>query len=117
MAKRLSASFRHERRQAIKEKNITPNSAPKISKSQRRRLEALARLPDDQIDSSDIPEDQDWSGAIRFSRRPRTITVQVEADILEWLRSQNRDLGKILNRILRLVMDLANRVGRRRTAA
>ena len=101
----------------MKGKNTTRNSAPKLTRSQRQRLEALARLPDDQIDTSDIPETRDWSGAVRFSRRPRTITIQLEADVLEWLRSQDRDLGKILNRILRLVMGLTTRLGWRRTAA
>jgi len=91
----------------MKESNATRNSAPKLGKSQRRRLEALARMPDDQIDTSDIPEIRDCSHAIRFSRRPRTVRVQVEADILEWLKLQDRDLGKTLNRILRLVMDSA----------
>lgn len=80
-------------------------------------LEALARMPDDQIETSDIPEVRDWSRAVRFSRRPRTVTVQMEADILEWLKSQDRDLGKSMNRILRLVMDLTSRLGRRSSAA
>jgi len=98
-------------------KSSTHNSALKLSKSQRQRLAALARMPDDQIDPSDIPEIRDGSHAIRFSRRPRTATVQIEADILDWLKSQDRDLGKALNRILRLVMDLTSRVRRSRPAA
>jgi uncharacterized protein (DUF4415 family) len=101
----------------MKERNTTHNSAPRPSKAQRQRLEALARMPDDQIDTSDIPEIRDWSHAIRFSRRPRTVTVQVEADILEWLKLQDRDVSRSLNRILRLVMDLTSRVRRRRSAA
>jgi len=101
----------------MREKNTTHNSAPKPSKAQRQRLEALARMPDDQIDTSDIPEIRDWSHAIRFSRRPRTVTVQIEADILEWLKRQDQDVSKGLNRILRLVMDLTSRVRKRSTAA
>ena len=101
----------------MKDKNTTRNSAPKLSKAQRQRLESLARTPDDQIDTADIPESRDWRRAVRFSRRPRTITVQLEADILEWLSSQDRNVTRILNRILRLMMDLTTRIGRRRTAA
>jgi hypothetical protein len=34
-----------------------------------------------------------------------------------WLKQQDRDFQRPLNRILRLVMDLTRRVGRRRSAA
>jgi uncharacterized protein len=102
---------------SMKEKSITLNSTPKITKAQRRRLEAIARMPDSEIDTSEIPEVKDWSRGFRFSQRPRTVTTQIDADILEWLKRQNKDFAKPLNRILRLVMDLTQHVGRRRSAA
>jgi uncharacterized protein (DUF4415 family) len=100
----------------MKLKSITLNSVPKITKAQRRRLEALARMPDSEIDTSDIPE-MKFEHAIPFRRRPRTVTTQIDADILEWLKGQDKDFAKPLNRILRLIMDLTQRVGRRRSAA
>lgn len=101
----------------MKLKRITLNSAPKITKAQRRRLEAIARMPDNEIDTSDIPEVKDWSRGFPFARRPRTVTAHIENDLLEWLRSQDKDLDKALNRILRLVMDLTRQLGGRRSAA
>ncbi|HTV56656.1 MAG TPA: hypothetical protein VMI06_17295 [Terriglobia bacterium] len=79
-------------------------------------MEAIARTPDEQIDTSDFPE-MKLDHAIRFKRRPRTVTAHIEADILEWLQSQDKDLDKALNRILRLVMDLTRQLSRRRSAA
>ena len=102
--------------EVMKEKTITVNSAPKLTRAQRRRLAALARVPDEQIDLSDTPEMR-FEPAIPFRQRPRTVTTQIDADILEWLKRQDKDFAKPLNRILRLVMDLTQRVGRRRPAA
>lgn len=36
-----------------------------LTAKQKAQLEALSTLPDDQIDTHDIPEIQDWSGAKR----------------------------------------------------
>jgi hypothetical protein len=43
----------------------------KKSAQQKAQLEALAALPDEEIDTDDIPEVEDWSGAKRdqFYRR------------------------------------------------
>lgn len=100
----------------MNEKSITLNSAPKLTKAQRRRLEALAKMPDEQIDLSDIPE-MKFEHAIPFKQRPRTVTTHIDNDVLEWLKRQDKDFAKPLNRILRLMMDLTERVGRRRSAA
>jgi uncharacterized protein (DUF4415 family) len=94
-----------------------PKLATKLSKAQRRELETLARKPDSEIDTSAIPEIKDWSRGFRFARRPRQRTVHFESDLLAWLQSQDKDLDKALNRVLRLVMDLTRQVGRRRSAA
>ena len=37
----------------------------KLTKTQKAELQALAALPEDQIDTRDIPEIRDWSGARR----------------------------------------------------
>ena len=36
-----------------------------LTPKQRAELEALAAIPDDEIDTSDIPEVTDWSGGVR----------------------------------------------------
>jgi predicted DNA binding CopG/RHH family protein len=51
---------------------------------QKAALEALAALPDDQIDLSDIPEITDWSGAIRRAyQRPLTRHVGIRLSAVD----------------------------------
>jgi len=52
-------------------------------------LEALAALPDDQIDLRDIPEVTDWSGAKRgLFYRPvkQQLTLRLDADVVDWFK-------------------------------
>ena len=54
----------------------------KPSKSEREDLKRLAAMPDDQIDTSDIPEITDFTGGVRRSLyRPvtRPITIRLNA--------------------------------------
>jgi uncharacterized protein (DUF4415 family) len=91
----------------MRKKSITLNSAPNLTKRQRKELEALARMPDEQIDFSDIPEmklDHPW----------RRRAVYIEADVLDWLRAQDKDLSIALSRVLRPAMDLSHSTSRRR---
>ncbi len=60
-----------------------------ISKEQQGRLERLASAPENDIDTSDIPEVLDWSGAVRggfYEARKESITIQLDADVLAWFR-------------------------------
>ena len=41
------------------------SKARKLTDKQKAELDALEGLPDDQIDTSDVPEVRDWSGAKR----------------------------------------------------
>jgi uncharacterized protein (DUF4415 family) len=59
--------------------------------AQRERLLKLAVLPDDGIDTSDIPEAPaaSWTNAEigRFYRpRKEAVTIRLDADVLEWFR-------------------------------
>jgi uncharacterized protein (DUF4415 family) len=80
----------------------------KPTKAQLERLKKLADMPDEDIDTSDIPEVLDWSGAIRgglYRPRKEAITIRLDADILAWFRDHT-DGGKgyqsEINRALRL---------------
>jgi len=60
-----------------------------VSKEQQVRLERLAAAPDEEIDTSDIPDVLDWSGAIRgglYKTREEAITIRLDADVLAWFR-------------------------------
>ena len=50
------------------------------SKKQKKELEALAAMPDEKIDYSDIPEitDKQWTGAVRgLLARPETRHISI----------------------------------------
>ena len=54
-------------------------------------LDVLAALPEEQIDTRDMPEVRDWSGARRgVLYRPvkRQITLRIDADVIEWFKSR-----------------------------
>lgn len=74
------------------------------------RLQKLAEMSDESIDFSDIPPltDEFWANAKRFNElyRPqkRQVTVRIDADVLEWLKSGGKGYQTRLNEILRKVM-------------
>jgi uncharacterized protein (DUF4415 family) len=87
----------------------------KVPEAIRKELAALAALPEQSIDFSDLPAttEQDWAGAVRGQfYRPvkQQLTVRIDADVLEWLKSQGKGYQSRLNTILRSAMlDTARR--------
>ena len=81
----------------------------KIPEAIRLELTALAARPESEIDYSDIPAttEADWNGAVRGKfYRPvkKQLTVRIDADVLEWLKSQGKGYQARLNGILRARM-------------
>jgi uncharacterized protein (DUF4415 family) len=66
------------------------------------------RLRDGDIDTSDIPEVKDWSRAVvgKFYRPIKEpVTIRLDADVLDWLKSQGPGYQTRINSLLRGVMD------------
>jgi uncharacterized protein (DUF4415 family) len=87
----------------------TPETAPALTDAQREHLAELAALPDESIDTSDIPElsDDVWSAGVRgrfYRPVKQQITARVDADVLDWLKSHGRGYQGRLNAILRREM-------------
>ncbi|HEY5208698.1 MAG TPA: BrnA antitoxin family protein [Stellaceae bacterium] len=64
-------------------------NSKRLSATVRAELEALKALPDDQIDTSDMPEITDWSGAKRgvfYRPLKQQITLRLDSDIVTWFR-------------------------------
>lgn len=83
-----------------------------LTEEERAELRALAEMPDDTIDFSDIPRTTaaDWVGAeVGKFYRPlkRQLTLRVDADVVEWFKRAGGD-GKgyqtRINRALREYM-------------
>jgi uncharacterized protein (DUF4415 family) len=69
-------------------------------------MKALAAMADSAIDTSDIPEVLDWSGAKRgLFYRPvkQQLTLRLDSDVVAWFKSSPRDGGyqTDINRALR----------------
>lgn len=81
----------------------------KLTKLQHAEIEGLAAIPDEAIDTSDIPvlDDEFWKKAVRnrfYHPAKKTMTLQLDADVLAWLRSQGTGYQARVNEILRTVM-------------
>jgi len=65
-----------------------------LTTEQQAELEALAALPDDQINTRDIAEQRDWTGARRgvfFRPIKKQLTLRLDADVIDWFKSHARD--------------------------
>ncbi len=78
-----------------------------LTEEQKAEIKALAALPDEEIDTSDVPEILDWSGAKRgLLYRPvkQQITLRLDADVVAWFRANapdGRGYQTEINRVLR----------------
>ena len=84
-----------------------PNT--ELTLDQLQELEALHAMPDDEIDYSDLPPTTagQWQGAkVGHFIHPakEQITLQVDADVVAWLKAQGRDYQARVNELLRQVM-------------
>lgn len=82
-----------------------PSNPPPLTEEQKRELEDLAKMPDSDIDYSDIPPVTDFTGLRRVGKRQH---LYVDNDIVAWLSSQDKDYQKLANEILRRAMNAAS---------
>lgn len=95
----------------MKKKTVsyTLENLPPLTDEQRAHLRALAARPDSEIDYSDIPPttEEFWKNAVRgrfYKPVKRQITARVDADVLDWLKSQGKGYQSRINAILRREM-------------
>ncbi|MGH6660389.1 MAG: BrnA antitoxin family protein [Rhodospirillales bacterium] len=83
------------------------SSRPGRTRAQARELAALAALPDHRIDTGDVTEVRDWTGAKRgLLYRPlkRQLTLRLDADVVAWFKRRakgGRGYQTDINRALR----------------
>jgi len=85
------------------------NNLPKLTEAQLAELKALSELPDDDIDFSDIPPltDDFWAKAVRnplYKPVKKHASIRLDADVIEWLKSQGKGYQTRINGILRREM-------------
>ncbi len=80
-----------------------------LSARRKRRLEKLSQRPDNEIDTSDLPEltEKFWQNAVRnpfYRPVKQQLTLRLDADIIAWLRRQGRGYQTRANALLRNAM-------------
>lgn len=88
---------------------VDPSRPTPLTPEQKAELEALRAMPDETIDTSDLPPLMDafWREAVRnpFDKPTKTsTTVRIDFDVLLWLRSQGPGYQSRINAILRRAM-------------
>ena len=67
--------------------------ANRLTEDQAAEIRALKESPDEQIDTTDIPEILDWSEAKRgvfYRPRKQQITLRLDADVVAWFKRRAR---------------------------
>jgi uncharacterized protein (DUF4415 family) len=77
-----------------------------LTEQQKRELEALAKMPDSEIDTSDIAElpEEAWKDAVRgrfYRPVKQAVSLRLDADVLAWLKKDGEGYQTRANRILR----------------
>jgi uncharacterized protein (DUF4415 family) len=66
-------------------------NSTKVTVAQKAELEALAALPDHQINTGALPEQRDWSDARRgvfFRPVKKQLTLRLDADVIAWFKGR-----------------------------
>ena len=82
---------------------------PKFDAEMRRQLAAVDAIPDDQIDTGDIPEitEEEWNSKTVYvgpMYRPgkTSVTIRLDRDMVAWFRKQGKGWQTKMNWVLRL---------------
>jgi uncharacterized protein (DUF4415 family) len=80
-----------------------------LTSRRKRELAALAALPDDRIDTSDIPElpPDAWKDAVRgrfYRPVKQAVSMRLDADVVAWLKKRGKGYQTRVNSILRQTM-------------
>jgi uncharacterized protein (DUF4415 family) len=91
---------------ASKPSRLKLAAARSLTAMQKRELAALAALPDDQIDTSDIPElpPNAWKDAVRgrfYRPVKQAVSLRLDADVVAWLKKPGKGYQTRANYILR----------------
>ncbi len=86
----------------------------KVTRKQAKEIEKLAKMADEHIDTGDVPEVEDFTGAVRgHFYRPikQQVTLRLDADLLAWFRSLGGKYQTQINAALREYMDRHGKEG------
>src|SRR5260363_135758 len=95
--------------EVISEVTYKQGQLPRLTAKQKAELKALAKMPDDTIDYSDIPPltDEQLANAVRgrfYKPIKEHVTVRLDSDVLRWLKASGKGYQGRLRAILRNAM-------------
>jgi uncharacterized protein (DUF4415 family) len=116
--KKTSASSQREKphrrsgesmRGASKPASSSAEKRQQFTAKQQRELMALAALPDEQIDTSDIPELplRAWKDAVRgkfYRPMKQAVSLRLDTDVVAWLKRPGKGYQTRANHLLRQQM-------------
>ena len=85
---------------------LDPDKSVPLSATQRKRLAAVAAMPDADINYSDIPQQQgaiqwSWPGALVSSENKQQVTLRLDADVLSFFKETGKRYQSRINAALR----------------
>ena len=92
--------------------SLDVESPPELTAEQQAELDALAAMPDENINYDDIPQTTDEAWKVTevgkfYKPIKKQVTVSIDADVLAWLKSGGNGYQTRLNRELRGAMKCA----------
>jgi uncharacterized protein (DUF4415 family) len=82
---------------------LDPENLPPLTEQERAELEAVAAMPDEQIDYSDAPfrPDAVWMRAAALPETKQQITLRIDADVLAFFKHTGKRYQTRINAVLR----------------
>lgn len=86
---------------------LDPKDLPPLTAQQRAELEAIAAMPDEQIDYSDAPHlpDAVWMKAAELPHIKKQITLRIDAEVVEFFKATGPRYQSRMNAVLRSYVD------------
>jgi len=84
--------------------NLDPKNRPPLTAQERAQLEAVAAMPDEQIDYGDAPHlpDAVWmKAAEQLPHTKKQITLRIDAEVLEFFKHSGARYQSRMNAVLR----------------
>jgi uncharacterized protein (DUF4415 family) len=92
----------------MNEDHMKKKHSNSIPQSIQAEINALAALPEDQIETGDLPEVREWSDAKRgVFYRPikQQITLRLDADLIDWFKNHHQQDDGYQTRINRALRE------------
>lgn len=91
----------------IVKRTLDLKKPPVLSAEQKARLDAVATMPDEQIDYTDAPSlpDAVWTKAVNFPPTKQQITLRIDAEVLDFFKHTGKRYQSRMNAVLRAYVD------------